>query len=284
MKMNEANERSMEEEKLALERFRIENELALAREKLTLERERLDGEINRRSISPVTATVFAALLGVLGTTFGIFWQGRTNTQLKRRKFEYSLVQRAFEIRDQGTAANFLSFMAQTEVVEDSALRLAISKYIEKPQLIPFLPTSACEKLTFDLNTGTLNNLPPTASQEQVKRFVPCWTGDTPDGSDFNQGGGVFFTNHDFYFYTWRRYIEVRLGFNGSVSPSFLGEKAEVLRINLGEPRTIAEHPEDWYFERKYGCLRVEFKDNIVHELAAHSEKCDEVISWYPASK
>ena len=273
--MNGKNVRSIEEEKLALERFRAERELELKREELSLARERLKAETKRRSISPITATVFAALLGLIGTTLGVFLQGRSNTELERRKFELSLISRAFETSDQNSAANYLQFIAQTGLVEDQGLRNAIAGFVKKPDTIPSLPTTICENLEFDLATGTLNGLPATASQEDVKRVLPCWTGDTPDGSGFNYGGGVFFTNHNFYFYTGQDFIEVRSGFRGSVSPPLLGEKMEAVRSRIGEPRVTSDGTDTWYFEGKYGCLRLEFENGVVRDLAVHYKSCDD---------
>jgi hypothetical protein len=40
-------------------------------------------------------------------------------------------------------------------------------------------------LGFDVRSGTMNGLAPTASQEEVKKYFPCFTGDTADGEIFN---------------------------------------------------------------------------------------------------
>lgn len=63
--------------------------------------------------------------------------------------------------------------------------------------------------------------------EKVKEKFPFFTGATEDGAGYNCGGGVFFLDHDFYFYTGRDYLEIRNDFRAKASMSLLGEtKAE----------------------------------------------------------
>lgn len=81
----------------------------------------------------------------------------------------------------------------------------------------------CEHLYVDLQKGTLNGLTPADSMGRIKKELPCFTGDTQEGSAFNYGGGVFYHNHDFYFYTHRDYLEVRADYKGKLSNSlYLG--------------------------------------------------------------
>ncbi len=133
----------------------------------------------------------------------------------------------------------------------------------------------CNNLMADLKKGTLAGLTPKATQEQVKQKLPCFTGDTEDGSDFNCGGGVFFLDHDCFFYTHHNYIEMRAEFRGKLSVAVLGlTRAAALKMKgLGKVvRTIeSEGSTQLFFARAYGCIRLVIKDNRVVIVAMHSQ-------------
>jgi hypothetical protein len=109
----------------------------------------------------------------------------------------------------------------------------------------------------------------------------CWTGATADGETYNYGGGVFFINHDFYFYTGKNFLEVRRGFRGTVVPPLLGSTKDTAKKTLGEPKNTSEKDDLWYFDRPYGGLYAEFdeKKGLVETMDAHYENCDKVMSW-----
>lgn len=109
------DDRSVENQRLELERERLEQEMSVRREELLLDRERLEFEKSRRRLSPLAATVMAAVLGITGTFVGAYWQGRSNAELARIRFEFSLIERAFENPDQSAAAEYMSFLAETEL-------------------------------------------------------------------------------------------------------------------------------------------------------------------------
>lgn len=285
--MNANTGSSPDQERLALDRFKIENEIDLRREELAIARERLRFESAKHGASPLVVTLVAAALGILGTVVGAYWQGRANSQLERQKFEFSLLQRAFETQDRTAAAYYLEFISETGLIEDPVLRSRITRYVANPESIPALPTDpfasrpACPKVTLDIQQGTLNGLPPTTSQGVVKATLPCWTGDTPDGSSFNFGGGVFFLKDDFYFYTGRNYIEVRRDFKGIVTPSILGLTSAEVRSHFGEPISVSGAPNTWMlFSRRSGCLRVVLENNRVKAIAVHAHPCESIVSWY----
>lgn len=82
---------------------------------------------------------------------------------------------------------------------------------------------SCDVLFCDFKKGTLNGLNGQASMDEVKRQLPCFTGETEEGSSYNCGGGVFYLDHTFFFYTGRDYIEIRKGFQGKSSIEVLGK-------------------------------------------------------------
>lgn len=59
------------------------------------------GKSSSRSIvlTPVTATVLVAVIGVLGTAVGAYLQGQSNLELERQKFDSELILRGLDSSD-----------------------------------------------------------------------------------------------------------------------------------------------------------------------------------------
>lgn len=130
----------------------------------------------------------------------------------------------------------------------------------------------CGEIKVDLKKGTVNKLKLNASQQAIKKKMPCATGDTPDGSDFNCGGGVFFGKDQFYFYSGRDYVNIRKGFTGSLSMPVLEKtEAEVTGL-LGQP----DHTETpgkrrfIFYKRNYGSLVLKINGDKVDEVFMYS--------------
>ena len=142
------------------------------------------------------------------------------------------------------------------------------------------PASAgCNSLHFDLTRGTLNGLAPTASASDIKGRLPCFAGETPEGDErLNWGGGVFFLNHQVYFYTHQDWIEVRTGFRGKVTPALLDAPRSAVVEALGQPVRSLPESESLLFSASYGCIQI-FLDAAgrASTLAAHSRACENVI-------
>jgi hypothetical protein len=134
---------------------------------------------------------------------------------------------------------------------------------------------ACGNLVADLKKGTLNGLKPSASQEQVKAKLPCFTGDTEDGSDFNCGGGVFYLDNDFFFYTGNDYIEFRSKFDGKLSMPLLGlsKSAAVKKAGMGNAvRTEKEgNTEHVFLKTSYGCLVLKVEGGKVVRVSMYAK-------------
>jgi hypothetical protein len=137
----------------------------------------------------------------------------------------------------------------------------------------------CSRLELDLRRGTLNGVAPTASMAEVKERLRCSTGETEEGATINRGGGVFFVDHDFYFYTHRDYIEVRSRFAGAVTPDVLGGDARqaARRLRLGPSVRTLPLRRSLLFRTGYGCVEVRTDDGgVVNEVAAHARPCEDV--------
>jgi len=153
-------------------------------------------------------------------------------------------------------------------------------------IIPFiffsqiaLSQNDCPKIYVDIINGTINNLPLTADMQQVKDSLPCFTGWTSEEDvHTNCGGGVFFLDDDFYFYTGKDYVEFRSKFKGEVSDSLLGlHPSEIERI-LGKSVRNEEHGSFVYifFKTSYGCLQIRLKNDIVVSFSIHAMKARKV--------
>jgi len=126
----------------------------------------------------------------------------------------------------------------------------------------------CDPIRVDLKKGTVNKLKLNASQEAIKKKMPCATGDTPDGSAFNCGGGVFFGRDQFYFYSGRDYVNIRKGFTGTLSIPLL-EKTEAEATALLGQADRTETPDKrrfLFYKRKYGSLVIMISNDKVDEV------------------
>jgi hypothetical protein len=156
------------------------------------------------------------------------------------------------------------------------------------------PEGDCGDLFLDLDKGTLSGVSPTESFEEIKEALPCFTGETEEGADYNCGGGIFYLNHQFFVYSHRDYIEVRTGFSGEISLNLLGKSPWQVENLLGKPSLIPVYPETeedegglieyeaethYLYKRKYGTLRVSFDPNtrLCTEIAVHGSKPKKVV-------
>jgi hypothetical protein len=144
----------------------------------------------------------------------------------------------------------------------------------------------CPPIIVDITTGTVTTLKPAASFTQVKSRLPCFTGETKEGSVLNCGGGVFFGDRDLYFYTERDFIEIRKNFKGvfrkdGLELDIIGMEVKTFNILIGdEPsRTLSEDDTDNYtgvWATSYGSLRVTFVQGVVSQVAIHSQSPDKI--------
>lgn len=117
----------------------------------------------------------------------------------------------------------------------------------------------CNNLSVDITKGTLNGLSLKSSQEEVKKALPCFTATKPDGSMADCGGGVYFANHNFFFYTGADNINIRKGFTGKCSVELIGMTEKKVTEALGKADEEIKDEEGvryLFFKRTYGCLVV----------------------------
>lgn len=136
----------------------------------------------------------------------------------------------------------------------------------------------CTTIRIDLTKGTVNKLKLNASQQTIKAKLNCFTGDTPDGSTYNCGGGVFYGRDQFYFYSGRDYVNARKGFTGTLSIPVLEKSATEALALLGEPVRTEKAGERlfYFFKRKYGSLVIKVENDKVSEVFMYNVASAEV--------
>lgn len=135
----------------------------------------------------------------------------------------------------------------------------------------------CAAIDVDLDKGTINGLKPNAKMETVKRKLPCYTGYSEEDTTINCGGGVFYLNNDFYFYTGNNFIEIRGKYTGGINYSLLGKSRGEVKATLGNTAITRNNERIWLYKRTYGTLRVTFDMNgRVIELGIYSAPPDKV--------
>lgn len=126
-------------------------ELALKEKELVLREQESKAkiELERRGIwftSPLLIGLASAIFGLIGTGVGAALQGYsnfqlerqkfdTNFQLERQKFEFTLIQKALDIKDRNEAAKQLIFLVDSGVIQ-SLDGGRIRKLAENPSQLP----------------------------------------------------------------------------------------------------------------------------------------------------
>jgi hypothetical protein len=131
----------------------------------------------------------------------------------------------------------------------------------------------CKNLFADLEAGTINKVKASQPMNVVKKKLPCFTGDSEEGGSMNCGGGVFYIDNDFFFYTGRDYIEIRSDYNGQLSDDVMGKDKSIIHSKYGEPdrKLKGSEGEVLLYKKKYGTLRLYFgEDGRVMEIGMHA--------------
>jgi hypothetical protein len=136
-------------------------------------------------------------------------------------------------------------------------------------------TAQAQPFVLHLLAGTVNGVGPRAGMDAIKRAFPHYTGSTDDPVS-NYGGGVFFANHQLYFYTARRAIQARAGFDGKVIPGGFELSANELVKRLSVSRPFFRAPGLELYEMKYGCLELELSGSAISEITMHGQRCASV--------
>ncbi len=139
----------------------------------------------------------------------------------------------------------------------------------------------CDTLVANLTKGTLNGLKPGAAMKAVKEKLPCFTGDSEEGGDFNCGGGVFYLNHDFFYYTGNDYIELRSEFKGKLTIPVLGltQAAAIKKMKVFGKVVRTQKNGDQrflFFKTSYGCICLTLEGGSVTKLGMYSKPAAKV--------
>lgn len=127
-------------EKLRLEERWLEADVKSKMDELAFKREELNAKHTgeRKNIlftSPLLAAALTAIVGLLGAGVGAALSGYWNTKLERSKFEFTLIQKALELKDRREAAKNLKFLVDAGVIQslDSG---KISSLADDPTSLP----------------------------------------------------------------------------------------------------------------------------------------------------
>jgi len=110
----------------------------------------------------------------------------------------------------------------------------------------------CPDFYVDVLNGTVNELKPSNTQNEIKDKFPCFTSAEDESPTAKCGGGIFYKDKDIFFYTKRKYVEVGPKFVGKISIPLLGTRRGSLFTKLGNPK-IKDDLWDAY-EMQYGTL------------------------------
>jgi hypothetical protein len=140
----------------------------------------------------------------------------------------------------------------------------------------------CEEFRFDLTDGTMNGVKPNLNQAEIKEWIPCFSRSVPDGTEGDCGGGVFYDAHSFAFYTYGYdYVEVKKGFAGPGKDTLFKKNRSEVRKMLGIPvqsEISKAYPEMDLFTADYGCIRVEYQNDLPVLYGAHYFDCEN-LDW-----
>jgi len=110
----------------------------------------------------------------------------------------------------------------------------------------------CPDFYVNVLDGTVNDLKPSYTPNEIKEKFPCFTSEEEEGGTAKCGGGIYYKDKDIFFYTKRDYVEVGPKFQGKTSIPILGTKRNSLFRTLGNPK-IKDDLWDAY-EMQYGTL------------------------------
>jgi hypothetical protein len=178
-------EQDLEQARIEIERMRVEGDLRLREAELNIRQQEARKKLG---LSPLAATVIAAVIGLIGTLLGAYLQGMENIALERQKFESGLILKAIETGDANAAAKNLIFLVKAGFIADP--KGQIRALANQPEAAPFLPIGPTpgiepsEELTAEgrikvaqrilkdggFYTGEVNGQLDAATAEAVRKF------------------------------------------------------------------------------------------------------------------
>jgi hypothetical protein len=140
---------TLDQAKLDLEKWQIEEDIKLRRDELEIKR----SESSKRIwSSPLLIAVIGLFTTLLASTIQNSCQSAANRELERQrfeatrdlerqKFEAMLIQKALELSSREDAADRFQSYLDLKLIQDESIRLQIEKYVNKPETIPLQPQS-----------------------------------------------------------------------------------------------------------------------------------------------
>lgn len=127
----------------------------------------------------------------------------------------------------------------------------------------------CNTFVVDILNGKLNGIEPDYTPAEIKKGLPCFTGEEREDSS-KCGGLISYKDKDVYFYTGRNYVEIREKFKGKLSIPLMGAVRGSLFKFLGHP---GMKDTNWdAFQTAYGILILYYnKTNKVNKIQFSTE-------------
>jgi hypothetical protein len=94
----------------------------------------------------------------------------------------------------------------------------------------------CDAFVVDILDGKVNTLKASATTNDIKTKLPCFTSVEEDGGTSKCGGAVYFKDKDISFFTQRDYILIGEKFKGQLSIPLMGGKRDTFFKYLGNPK------------------------------------------------
>ena len=97
---------------------------------------------DKKTIDPVLATIFVALIGFLGTTAVSVYSAKNERNLKQREFEYNLITKALEQPTKSQQISLLKFIDTLKLIKDEEIAQNLKTQLKNPNNIPSISTKA----------------------------------------------------------------------------------------------------------------------------------------------
>jgi hypothetical protein len=116
----------------------------------------------------------------------------------------------------------------------------------------------CNNLNIDVYKGWINEIKPEADPERIKLILPCFSSSEPESNESKCGGGIYYPDRGFTFYTRRDYVIFSDQFKGTLTLPLFGLSSDDLFLKLGNPKLKAANWEA--FQMAYGTLLVYYNE------------------------
>jgi hypothetical protein len=157
-------------ENLKLELSGLKSQSEINEVQLKSRLDQIEARAGKLTISPGTAAVIAAVIGVFGAALGSYFQGQSNVSVERVKFESTLILDALKAESQADAAQKLDFLVKARLIDGRGG--AITALTKQPSDLPIrnlqtrlkelegeVVVSRCVEMGGVFDAGTLRCIP-----------------------------------------------------------------------------------------------------------------------------